>query len=166
MVDPDSHEPVGPGETGELWITNLGRVGSPLLRYRTGDLIRIDPQPSPGRSLLRLKGGIQGRVDDMITVRGNNVFPSHLEAILREFHAIAEYRITVEKRRAMDHLTIEIEPAAESADGERSTELLEHVRKTLKDRLHFQVDVTLAAAGSLPRFEMKGRRFVRKSDLK
>lgn len=166
VVNPESHEPVGPGETGELWITNLGRVGSPLLRYRTGDLVRIAPQPSSGRSLLRLDGGIQGRVDDMITVRGNNVFPSHLEAILREFHAVAEYRITVEKRRAMDHLTIEIEPVAESAEGERSTHLLEHVRKTLKDRLHFQVDVTLAAVGSLPRFEMKGRRFVRKPDSK
>lgn len=163
VIDPQTQAPAAPGETGELWITNLGRIGSPLLRYRTGDLVRVSSSPSPsGRSLLRLEGGIQGRVDDMITVRGNNVFPSHLEAILREFPDVAEYRITVQKRRAMDHLTIEIEPATDAATSELSAALLEQVRKTLKDRLHFQVDILLAETGSLPRFEMKGRRFVRR----
>ncbi len=162
VVDPVTHAPVEPGGQGELWITNLGRTGSPLIRYRTGDLVRVDARPSPGgRSLLRLEGGVVGRVDDMITVRGNNVFPSHLEAILREFPELAEFRITVATQRAMQHLSIEIEPTAEvEARGDAGT-LLEHVRRRLKDRLHFQVDVTTVPPGTLPRFEMKGRRVVR-----
>ncbi|MCA9022673.1 MAG: AMP-binding protein, partial [Planctomycetaceae bacterium] len=94
IVNSETLEPVTPGEQGELIITNLGRLGSPLIRYRTGDLVSEDTSPCPsGRSLLRLKGGILGRADDMVIIRGNNVFPSSLEAILRTFDRIAEYRI-------------------------------------------------------------------------
>lgn len=82
----DRDESVTPGELGELVITTLSRVDMPVLRYRTGDLVQADLSPAPsGRCLLRLAGGIQGRVDDMLVIRGNNVFPASIEAVVREF---------------------------------------------------------------------------------
>ena len=156
ILDPVSHKPVEPGTEGELVVTNLGRVGSPLFRYRTGDLVVADSEPCPcGRSLLRLKGGILGRIDDMFTIRGNNVFPGSIEAILRQFSEIAEYRIDVETRRSMQHVKITIEPH----HGVEVNGLLEKVSHTVKDRLQFQAEVIAAAVGQLPRFELKARRF-------
>jgi phenylacetate-CoA ligase len=158
ILDPVSHKPVQPGTEGELVVTNLGRIGSPLFRYRTGDLVRADPEPCPcGRSLLRLNGGILGRIDDMFTIRGNNVFPASIEAILRQFTEIAEYRIDVETRRSMQHVKITIEPH-HGAEGDA---LSEKVSRAVKDRLHFQAEVITAAPGALPRFELKARRFFR-----
>jgi phenylacetate-CoA ligase len=158
VLDPVSHEPVAPGRQGELVVTNLGRLGSPLLRYRTGDLVAIDPDPCPcGRDLVRLKGGILGRLDEMFTVRGNNVFPSSLEAILREFPAIVEYRIEVQTRRAMHHVRVTVEPKP----GAAVDALLAGVGRAIKDRLHFQAEVAAAAPGELPRFELKAKRFHR-----
>jgi phenylacetate-CoA ligase len=158
ILDPVSHKPVEPGTEGELVVTNLGRIGSPLFRYRTGDLVRADPEPCPcGRSLLRLNGGILGRIDDMFTIRGNNVFPASIEAILRQFTEIAEYRIDVETRRSMQHVKITIEPH----NGAEGDALSEKVSRAVKDRLHFQAEVITAAPGALPRFELKARRFFR-----
>jgi phenylacetate-CoA ligase len=165
IVDPETGEPVRPGREGELVITNLGRAGSPLLRYRTGDLVRADAAPCPcGRELLRLGGGILGRTDDMITIRGNNIYPSRLEEILREFPEIAEYRIEVTTVRSMNHLRIEIEPAeAASGSGSSGEGLAVRVGRLIRDRLNFQAEVVTVASGTLPRFELKGRRFVRKA---
>ena len=137
-------------------MTNLGRIGSPLFRYRTGDLVKADPEPCPcGRSLLRLEGGILGRIDDMFTIRGNNVFPGSIEAILRQFPEIAEYRIDVETRRSMQHVKITIEPQ----NGTEADALVEKVSRAVKDRLHFQAEMIAAPPGTLPRFELKARRF-------
>src|SRR4051794_16185182 len=81
VIDPETMQPVEAGQIGELVLTNLGRRGSPLVRYRTGDLVRVDPQPCVcGSRFARLDGGILGRCDDMIHLRGNNVYPSALEA--------------------------------------------------------------------------------------
>ncbi len=175
VVDPDTFEPVELGQMGELLITNLGRLGSPLIRYRTGDLVQTDTEPCPcGRKLLRLEGGILGRCDDMVTIRGNNVFPSSLEAILREFDEIAEYRIEVETDRSMQHLKIEIEPTAAAGcarppgsqdiaeSAQPVSELVDAVSRTIKDRLNFHAEVAAVAPGSLPRFELKGRRYFRR----
>lgn len=160
ILDPGTLEPVDPGSVGELVITNLGRVGSPLIRYRTGDLVKADTEPCAcGRALLRLDGGILGRSDDMVTIRGNNVFPSSIEAILREFDEVAEFRITVQTVRSMQHLKIEIEPTLETAG--KSVALVESVQGAIKDRLNFQADLEAVAPGTLPRFELKGRRFFR-----
>ncbi|MBM4077769.1 MAG: phenylacetate--CoA ligase, partial [Planctomycetes bacterium] len=102
IIDPETTKPVQPGQPGELVITNLGRLDSPVIRYRTGDLVvaATDSHPS-NRTLLRLKGGILGRIDDMLIIRGNNLFPSSLEAIIREFPEVIEYRIIHSKRREM-----------------------------------------------------------------
>jgi phenylacetate-CoA ligase len=163
ILEPDTGNPVSRGQPGELIITNLGRWGMPVLRYRTGDLVRAATGPCPsGLKLLRLEGGILGRADDMVTIRGNNVFPSSLEAILREFAEVAEYRIIVERVRAMHNLRLEIEPAAAVAEREAEVEqLLARVARAIKDRLNFQAEIAAVACGSLPRFEMKGRRLVR-----
>lgn len=163
ILNPQTSEPVPPGELGELVITNLGRLGQPVIRYRTGDLVCAATTPCPsGLNLLRLEGGILGRVDDMVTIRGNNVFPSSLDAILREIPEIVEYRITVETQRSMPHMKIEIEPTVSTAGEANSAErTVQQVRQTIKDRLNFQAEVILVAADSLPRFELKGRRFHR-----
>jgi phenylacetate-CoA ligase len=84
---------VADGEEGELVITNLGRVGSPLIRYRTGDRVRVAPAARDGQGFLRLEGGILGRVDDMVTIRGNNLYPSALEDVVRSVPGVAEFRI-------------------------------------------------------------------------
>lgn len=181
VVDPNTFEPVEPGGIGELVVTNLGRTGSPLIRYRTGDLVKADPHPCAcGRALLRLDGGVLGRADEMLTIRGNNVFPSSIEAILREFEDVTEYRITVETRRAMQHVIIEIEPngstlaevsASVQAHGgvldtdalpAEAPQLVRRVGRAIKDRLNFQAEIIAVPPGTLPRFEMKGRRFVRR----
>ncbi len=163
ILDPETSKPVEPGREGELVVTNLGRLGSPLIRYRTGDLVRAATVASPtGRTWLHLEGGILGRADDMLTIRGNNVFPSSLEAILRQFDEVAEYRIEVRTEREMHRLKLEIEPSPQAAD--RVENLLARIRRTIKDRLNFQPDVAAVAPGSLPRFELKGRRFFRAPD--
>ncbi len=161
VVHPETSAPVAAGEIGELIITNLGRWGQPVIRYRTGDLVRVATQPCPsGLNLMRLEGGILGRADDMVTIRGNNVFPSSLDAILREFSEIVEYRTTVETRQAMPHLRIEIEPTG-TLTPEQLRELTQRTHKAIKDRLNFQPEIIAVAPDTLPRFELKGRRFHR-----
>lgn len=161
IVDPASGQPVAAGSQGELVITTLGRVGSPVIRYRTGDLVEADPVPHPsGRVFLRLKGGILGRTDDMLIVRGNNVFPSSIEAIVREFPEIIEFRIAVSRQREMNHVRLDIEPQA-TLDTTARAAVADRLTKAIKERLQFHAEVVLVAAGSLPRFEMKAKRLVR-----
>ena len=159
IVDPETLQPVTAGEVGELLITNLGRLGSPLIRYRTRDLVRTSTEIDPtGRALLWLENGILGRSDDMVTIRGNNVFPSSIEAVLREFDDLAEFRIDVLTVRSMNHLSIAVEPVS---DG--SADLRDRVNDALRQRLGFECDVQLMEPGTLPRFELKGRRYHRES---
>jgi phenylacetate-CoA ligase len=158
-LDPATLRPAAGGDVGELVLTNLGRRGSPLIRYRTGDLVRVDPRPCPcGRTFLRLDGGIVGRADDMIHLRGNNVHPSTLEAILRRFPELAEYRIEVDRSQALASLCIDVEPLP----GIAAEGLAEAVGRAVRDELLFRAEVRAVAPGSLPRYEMKARRVVEK----
>jgi phenylacetate-CoA ligase len=144
----------GPGQVGELVLTNLGRLGSPLIRYRTGDLVRVDSTPCPcGRKWTRLAGGILGRTDDMIAIRGNNFYPSALENVLRRFAEVVEYRVTIDRQAPLAQLRIEIEAAP-------SMNLAGRIADAIRDELMFRAEVVLAAAGTLPRFEMKAQRIV------
>lgn len=171
IIDPTSGLVVenGEGQTmpirGELVITNLGRVGSPVIRYRTGDIVEIDPQPCPcGRNWLRLNGGILGRVDDMLTIRGNNVFPTAIEAILREFPEVLEFRFQVVTRDSMPQLVIEVETTMGIPDAdeiERFHAMLDRIETTIHDRLHFTPEIIVAEPNSLPRSEFKSRRLRR-----
>ncbi len=141
---------------GELVVTNLGRVGSPLIRYRTGDLVK----PVPGADgKIEFEGGILGRMDDMIHIRGNNIYPAAIEAIVRRFADVAEFRVVVDRTESLSNLRIEIE-CVPSADD---SVLVERIAKALKDELLFRADVVRVAPGTLPRFEMKARRIQRLS---
>jgi phenylacetate-CoA ligase len=136
---------------GELVLTNLGRWGMPVIRYRTGDRVRaIRSACSCGRTLVKLAGGIAGRVDDMVTVRGVNVFPSAIEAIVRRFTEVGEYRVELARVREMDELRCVIEgPAA----------VAERVGAAIHRELGIRCLVEPVATGTLPRFEMKAKRF-------
>lgn len=172
IVNPATGAGVPAGEEGELVVTNLGRTGSPLIRYRTGDRVRAGTPPpaapastrqTPAAPFLFLDGGILGRVDDMITIRGNNLYPSALEDIIRQFSDVAEYRIELRTVKAMQHLKIEIEPVASMSSA--ATGLASRIGDTIRDRWNFQVEVVAVSPGVLPRFEMKGKRFVRVTDV-
>jgi phenylacetate-CoA ligase len=159
VLTPGENSPAPAGEYGELVLTNLGRVGSPLIRYRTGDLVRVAVDKDPaGRTWRRLDGGILGRADDMIHVRGNNLYPGAIEAIIRRFPTVAEYRIVVNRSDPLADLRIEIEP--QSGDGR---ELAEAVGRAIRDDLLFRVEVRAVPPNTLPRFEMKARRVVREA---
>jgi phenylacetate-CoA ligase len=161
VIDPVTGTQVAPGTIGELVLTTFGRRGSPLIRYRTGDLVRVDPRPCPcGRALVRLEGGIRGRVDDMIVVRGNNVHPSNLQTILHRFPDVAEFRIEVDRSAALPALRIEVEPYT----ADQGPALVARVEQAIRDELLFRPEVRAVPPGSLPRFEMKAERLVRKTE--
>lgn len=153
VIDPATGLPVAEGEPGELVLTNLGRLGSPLIRYRTGDVVRAKRDE---RGRLLLIGGILGRTDDMIHLRGNNVYPSAIEAVIRRFPAISEFRITVDRTGPLTDLGIEIEPAP----GQNQGDLRESVSREIRDALLFRADVSVVSPGTLPRYEMKAKRVV------
>src|SRR5262249_5439115 len=134
VVAPETGQPVTAGATGELVLTNLGRLGSPLLRYRTGDLVRVGPGACRcGRTFVRLEGGILGRTDDRIHLRGNNVHPSALESVIRRFADVAEYRVEVDQSGPLAALRIEVE-SADSGAAER-------ISRAIRDELLFWAEV-------------------------
>jgi phenylacetate-CoA ligase len=136
---------------GELVLTNLGRWCMPVIRYRTGDRVRaVRGVCSCGRTLVKLAGGIAGRVDDMVTVRGVNVFPSAIEAIVRRFDEVGEYRVELARVREMDELRCIVEAPAEVA---------ERVGTAIHRELGIRCLVEAVAPGTFPRFEMKAKRF-------
>jgi phenylacetate-CoA ligase len=160
VIDPASGAPVPPGTPGELVLTTFGRRACPLIRYRTGDLVCVDPRPCPcGRALVRLDGGIRGRVDDMVVVRGNNLHPSALQTILHRFAEVAEYRIEVDGSATLTALRVLVEPLPH-ADADA---LARGVERAIRDELLFRAEVRAVHPGSLPREEMKARRWVRKT---
>jgi len=136
---------------GELVLTNLGRWGMPVIRYRTGDRVTaVRGTCGCGRTLVKLAGGIAGRVDDMITVRGVNVFPSAIEAIIRRFDGVGEYRVELSTVREMDELHCTVEAP---------TDVAQRVASAIHRELGIRCRVETVAPGMLPRFEMKARRF-------
>src|SRR5437879_3257586 len=150
VVDTTTGEAREEGD-GELVLTNLGRWGMPVIRYRTGDRVTaVRGTCSCGRTLVKLAGGIAGRVDDMVTVRGVNVFPSAIEAILRRFAEVGEYRIALARVREMDELRCTVEAPADVA---------ERVAGAIHRELGIRCVVEAVAHGTLPRFEMKAKRF-------
>jgi len=139
----------------ELVLTTLARRGSPVIRYRTGDLV-VPTYPSDGPDVpnrfVHLESGVLGRIDDMVVIRGVNIFPTSIEGILRSFPDVGEYRILATRTGAMDELKIEVE--------NQSSEQLEKIEQSLQSRLGLRVPVNSVAIDSLPRSEAKSRRFV------
>ena len=158
VLDPASGAEVEPGREGELVITTLWRDASPVLRYRTGDMVR--PAPAErcrcGSYYIGFDGGILGRRDQMLFVRGNNVYPAALEDVVRAFAEVAEFEITVDRSRPLTEVTITVEPVCPQRMPE--SELAERVGRAIRDRFGFRVQVRVVPAGTLPRYELKARR--------
>ena len=146
------------GQPGELVVTTLGRTASPVIRYRTGDLVvRRRELCRCGRTLARLEGGILARADDMVTIRGANVYPAAVEAVVRRFSEVAEYRVTVASDGSMRTLSLEIELTSRSWGA---PSIANQIVSQLQEALGLTVPVRVVDPGTLPRFEMKARRFV------
>lgn len=158
VIDPVTNREVAPGQIGELVITNLGRPGYPVIRYRMGDLVRWTPAPCAcGRTFARFDGGLLGRTDDMVTIRGVNVYPTAIENIIRRFPGVGEYQVTVTTVQEMQNLEVQIE----IGQGNNGEELRTQVEQAIYHSLSLHPKVTLAPPGLLPHFEMKARRFRR-----
>ena len=156
VLNPETLEPVPAGEQGELIITNLGRIGYPVIRYRSGDLVVLNQQKCTcGRSFARFEGGVIGRADDMVVVRGVNIFPSAVENLVRQCESVEEFRITVTTDREMGNLAIELE-LSKNANPESARKTVD---QAIQNGLSLRPEITLVPSGSLPRFEMKAKRF-------
>jgi phenylacetate-CoA ligase len=157
VLDPRSLRPAPDGEQGELVLTNLGRTASPVIRYRTGDIVvrRTDPCKC-GRTLAWLEGGILARADDMVNVKGVNVYPGAIEDVLRRFDDIVEYRATITTGDTLRSLSLEVELMPHA----RGAAVPAMVAAALREVLALNVPVRVVEPGALPRFEMKARRFV------
>ncbi|HKP84966.1 MAG TPA: AMP-binding protein [Blastocatellia bacterium] len=158
VVDPKSGESVSEGQRGELAVTNLGRGGMPVLRYLTGDLVEMTTERCAcGRSFARIKGGVLGRADDMMIVRGVNIYPGAIDDLIRGLPGIVEYEVNVRRMCGMDDLLIKLETPDAIPFEETSRLLL----STFRHQFNIRVSVERAAAGSLPRYEFKARRYKR-----
>jgi phenylacetate-CoA ligase len=152
VIDPDSG---APAEEGELVVTNLGRKGSPVIRYRTGDRVRLASSTCAcGRSYRRIDGGVIGRIDDALLVRGVSVYPSAIEDLVRSFSEVDEFAVDIDRRGTMDEMTVRIEVQ----NGE-ATEIAKKVERSIHEALSLRVELQVAQQGSLPRYELKARRF-------
>jgi phenylacetate-CoA ligase len=146
VIDPATGTPVSEGETGELVLTTLGRHGSPLLRYRTGDLVR----PVAHGDHFALRGGVLSRTDDMVVIRGINIHPSSIDAIVRAFSNIKEYQVEIDQRPALAELRLTVEAPADTAAA---------LSQKLRSTFSLRIPVTAVAPGTLPAFEVKARRW-------
>ncbi len=150
VIDPATGLEVNEGECGELVLTTLDRAAGPLLRYRTGDWVK--KRLWQGR--LALEGGVLSRVDDMVVVRGVNVYPSAVEAVVRQFGEIVEFMVEQRKVDAMDEIEILIE-----VPGNVSKALIKRLEAKLRDTFSMRIPVRLVEADSLPRHEFKAKRW-------
>jgi phenylacetate-CoA ligase len=152
VIDADSGKPA---EEGELVITNLGRIGMPIIRYRTGDRVKLMQEPCGcGRSYRRLEGGVIGRIDEVYIVRGINVFPSAIENIVRRFPESGEFAVDIYRRKTLDEMEVRIE--VRNTDPEAFTNM---VSDEIRNGLGIRVKVIPVPFGTLPRFDLKARRF-------
>lgn len=158
VIDPKTCQAVDEGTRGELVITTLARPGMPVLRYRTGDLVELTGEPCEcGRTLARIKGGVLGRADDMLSVRGVNVYPSAIDDLIRAAPSIVEYEVEIRRVAELDDLLLKIE-----TDGQRPfAEVEQSILAAFRAQLNIRVSVMRAAPGSLPRYEFKARRYKR-----
>lgn len=169
IIDPVTGEQLPEGVTGELVLTTLTKEAMPLIRYRTGDICAIDREPCKcGRTFARLSR-IRGRVDDMIIVRGVNVFPSQIESVLMSVEGVApHYEIIVDREKGkLDTLEVRVEISGSFLSDKMSE--LEKLRQRLEDAMEntlgISVSVTLVEPGSIPRSEGKAKRVVDKRDI-
>jgi phenylacetate-CoA ligase len=159
VIEPESGQPVAPGQEGELVFTTLTKEALPMLRYRTGDLSSLDArQCACGRSSVRM-ARIRGRLDDMLIIRGVNLYPSEVERVLLRVPEVApHYQLVVERPATMDELTVLCEPAS-AADPQTLRERIQHA---LREATGLSMTVQLLEAGGVPRSEGKAVRVIDK----
>jgi phenylacetate-CoA ligase len=158
VIDSESGNAVGEGERGEIVITSLGRAGMPVIRYRTGDLVEMSLRPCPcGRSFARITGGVLGRADDMMILRGVNIYPSAIDNLMRSLPEIVEYEVEIRRIAGLDDLLLKVE----TSRAEPFEKIERAINKAFRDLLNIRVSIEEAAAGSLPRYELKARRYKR-----
>ncbi len=153
VLKPGLNQPVPRGESGELVLTTLGRDACPLLRYRTGDLVRPVELPGEDPAEFALAGGILGRVDDMVIVRGVNLYPAAVEAVVRAVGGVREYQVEIDQRQTLPEVRVRFETSDETRDP--SDELTTHLRAAFQIR----IEVEKVPGGVLPVFEFKSRRW-------
>jgi phenylacetate-CoA ligase len=168
IIDPKTGEQLEPGEKGELTITMLQKEALPMIRFRIGDITVIDDEQCPcGRTHPRIQR-IQGRVDDMLIIRGINVFPSQVEYALMAIPEVGQhFQIIVERKGALDDMLVRVELNRESF-SDKITDLMQTQQKVehrLRNSLNVNVDVELVEPGSLPRFEGKSKKVIDKRSL-
>jgi phenylacetate-CoA ligase len=163
VVSPDTLEPVKPGEQGELVFTSLTKEALPVIRYRTRDISRLIPEPCPcGRTTIRMER-VSGRTDDMLIIRGVNVFPSQIESVLLEIEGVApHYQIEVDRQGALDEVTLHVEvtPSAFSDEARRVIEMRDRVQRRLATVLGISIRVRLAEPGTIERSAGKAKRVI------
>lgn len=157
VLDPESGEPVAEGERGELVLTTLKKAARPVIRFRTGDIVSYTTEPCRcGRTTLRLHG-IHGRLDDMLIIKGVNVFPSDIEALARkDTDLTGEYRLVVDRADHLDILTVEVEHTPSYQDS--LTDLGERFQRTIRNVLGISAKVQILPPGELPRATHKAKR--------
>lgn len=167
IINPDTLEVMPMGEEGELVITSLTRQAFPMLRYRTRDITKFNDEPcSCGRTSMRM-AKIQGRSDDMMVIRGVNVFPSQIESVVMAVKEVEPfYEIVVFNEGYMDRIEVRVEFSdAELLDDYKALEALrEKIRYRLRTVLNIDAKVSLVSPGTLPRFEGKGKRVIDNRD--
>jgi phenylacetate-CoA ligase len=163
IINPDTLEPVTPGETGELVVTTLTKEAFPVIRFRTRDLTRLITEPCPcGRTLARMDR-VRGRTDDMLIIKGVNVFPSQIESVLFEVEGTEpHYQIIIDREGAMDHVSVLVEASEQIFFDEmkQQTRLLEAIKRRLALELGISVDVKLVEKKTLERTEGKAKRVI------
>lgn len=168
IVDPDTGEPLPPGVKGELVFTMLQKEALPIIRYRTGDITMIIDEPCPcGRTHPKV-ARLMGRVDDMLIIRGINVFPSQVEHALLSLPEVSgHFMIEVDRKGALDNMRVRVEmnPEAFSDKIDDLIAIKQKVQHTLRGSLNVSADVEIAAPGSLPRFEGKAKRVIDRRDI-
>ena len=158
VIDPVSGAPRADGEIGELVFTSLAKEALPLIRYRTGDIGSLTTEPCAcGRTLARLHD-LRGRLDDMLIIRGVNLFPSQIEHLLLSVQEVApHYQLIVDRPGRMDELTVQCESASEEVDRPA---LAERVESLLREQTGIRIAVDVVEAGPQPRSEGKAVRVV------
>lgn len=164
VVHPETLEPVASGETGEMVVTNLSIEGSPVIRFRTGDAARFISwqDAKSGRAWNAIECGTIGRFDDMLKIRGNNVWPSAIDAAVFSFGEVAEYAgrvYTSGDGKTEIEVRVAFTDAAAACDHETKTGLIERIRATIKERTNVWMTLTVCARNELPEFNYKARRW-------
>jgi len=156
-------EQCGPGEKGELVLTTLCKEAMPLIRYRTGDITMLmDGECECGRTARKITK-FYGRADDMLIIRGLNVFPSQIEHVLMDMPEVGEYfQVVLDRVNHMDEMTVRVEMSDRAFSGELGDlkKVTGSVSKKLKDALNLRTNVVLVEKGSLPRVEGKSKKVI------